>query len=51
MQDDKQSDWHTNWQKVLTYVDDIIVRRIRQEDHISDLQQTFAYFLKSWSEA
>jgi hypothetical protein len=27
---------------VLTYVDDIIMRSIKQDDHISDLQETFA---------
>jgi hypothetical protein len=29
---------------VLTYVDDIIVRSTKQQDHISDLQETFANF-------
>jgi hypothetical protein len=29
---------------VLTYVDDIIVRSTRQEDHILDLQETFINF-------
>lgn len=33
---------------VLTYVDDIIVRSIKHEDHISDLQETFANFRKAW---
>ena len=26
---------------VLTYVDDIIVRSVKREDHISDLRETF----------
>jgi hypothetical protein len=30
----------------LTYVDDIIVKSIKQEDHIADLQETFANFRK-----
>jgi hypothetical protein len=29
---------------VLTYVDDIIVRRTKQEYHIADLQESFANF-------
>jgi hypothetical protein len=29
---------------VLTYVDDIIVKRTKQENHIADLQETFANF-------
>jgi hypothetical protein len=29
---------------VLTYIDDIIVKRTKQENHISDLQETFANF-------
>jgi hypothetical protein len=29
---------------VLTYVDDIIVKRTKQENHITDLQETFANF-------
>ena len=29
---------------VLTYVDDIIVKSTKQEDHIADLQETFASF-------
>jgi hypothetical protein len=29
---------------VLTYVDDIIVKRAKQENHIADLQETFANF-------
>jgi hypothetical protein len=28
----------------LTYVDDIIVRSTKQDDHILDLQETFANF-------
>jgi hypothetical protein len=32
---------------VLTYVDDIIVRRTKQQDHISDLQETFANFRRA----
>jgi hypothetical protein len=32
---------------VLTYVDEIIVRSIKQEDHISDLQETFTNFPKA----
>jgi hypothetical protein len=32
---------------VLTYVDDIIVRSMKQEDHIADLQETFANFRKA----
>jgi hypothetical protein len=31
---------------VLTYVDDIIVKSIKQENHITDLQETFASFRK-----
>jgi hypothetical protein len=31
---------------VLTYVDDIIVKSIKQENHIADLQETFANFRK-----
>jgi hypothetical protein len=31
---------------VLMYVDDIIVRSTKQQDHISDLQETFANFRK-----
>ena len=31
---------------VLTYVDDIIVKSIKQENHITDLQETFANFRK-----
>jgi hypothetical protein len=29
---------------VLTYVDDIIVKSTKQENHIADLQETFANF-------
>jgi hypothetical protein len=29
---------------VLTYVDDIIVKSAKQENHIADLQETFANF-------
>jgi hypothetical protein len=32
---------------VLTCVDDIIVRSMKQEDHIADLQETFANFRKA----
>jgi hypothetical protein len=32
---------------VLTYVDDIIVKSIKQENHITDLQETFANFRKA----
>jgi hypothetical protein len=35
-----------NGRKVLTYVDDIIVKSIKQENHIADLQETFANFRK-----
>ena len=31
---------------VLTYVDDIIVKSTKQENHIADLQETFANFKK-----
>jgi hypothetical protein len=31
---------------VLTYVDDIIVKSTKQENHIADLQETFANFRK-----
>jgi hypothetical protein len=31
---------------VLTYVDDIIVRSTKQENHIADLKETFANFTK-----
>jgi hypothetical protein len=29
---------------ILTYVDDIIVKSMKQENHIADLQETFANF-------
>jgi hypothetical protein len=29
---------------VLTYVDDIIVKSTKQENHVADLQETFANF-------
>jgi hypothetical protein len=32
---------------VLTYVDDIIVKRTKQENHIADLQETFANFRRA----
>jgi hypothetical protein len=32
---------------VLTYVDDIILRITKQQDHISDLHETFANFLRA----
>jgi hypothetical protein len=32
---------------VLTYVDDIIVKSTKQENHIVDLQETFANFRKA----
>jgi hypothetical protein len=32
---------------VLTYIDDIIVKRTKQENHIVDLQETFANFRKA----
>jgi hypothetical protein len=32
---------------VLTYVDDIIVKSMKQENHIADLQEIFANFRKS----
>jgi hypothetical protein len=32
---------------VLTYVDDIIVKSTKQENHIADLQETFANFGKA----
>jgi hypothetical protein len=32
---------------VLTYVDDIIVKSTKQENHITDLQETFANFRKA----
>jgi hypothetical protein len=32
---------------VLTYVDDIIVKSAKQENHIADLQETFANFRKA----
>jgi hypothetical protein len=32
---------------VLTYVDDIIVKSMKQENHIADLQETFANFIKA----
>jgi hypothetical protein len=32
---------------VLTYVDDIIVKSMKQENHIADLQETFANFRQS----
>jgi hypothetical protein len=33
-----------NGRNVLTYVDDIIVKSTRQENHVADLQETFANF-------
>jgi hypothetical protein len=33
---------------VLTYVDDIIVKSTKQEDHIADLQETFANLIKTY---
>ena len=32
---------------ILTYVDDIIVRSTKQEDHIADMLETFANFRKA----
>jgi hypothetical protein len=32
---------------VLTYVDDIIVKSTKQENHIADLQETFANFRRA----
>ena len=32
---------------VLTYVDDIIVKSTKQENHVADLQETFAKFRKA----
>jgi hypothetical protein len=32
---------------VLTYVDDIIVKSMKQENHIADLQETFANFRRA----
>jgi hypothetical protein len=32
---------------VLTYVDDIIVKSTKQENHIADLQETFANFMQA----
>jgi hypothetical protein len=32
---------------VLTYVDDIIVKSMKQENHITNLQETFANFRKA----
>jgi hypothetical protein len=32
---------------VLTYIGDIIVRSMKQQDHISDLQGTFANFRRA----
>jgi hypothetical protein len=32
---------------VLTYVDDIIVKSTKQENHIADLEETFANFRKA----
>jgi hypothetical protein len=32
---------------VLTYVDDIIVKNTKQENHIANLQETFANFRKA----
>jgi hypothetical protein len=32
--------------KMLTYVDDIIVKSTRQENHVTNLQETFANFKK-----
>jgi hypothetical protein len=36
-----------NGRTVLTYVDDIIVKSIKQENHIANLQETFANFRKA----
>jgi hypothetical protein len=35
---------HQIGRNVLTYVDDIIVKSTKQENHIADLQETFANF-------
>jgi hypothetical protein len=32
---------------VLTYVDDIIVKSTKQENHIANLQETFANFMQA----
>jgi hypothetical protein len=32
---------------VLTYVDDIIVKSTKQENHVADLQETFANFRRA----
>jgi hypothetical protein len=32
---------------VLSYVDDIIIKSTKQQDHISDLQETFANFRRA----
>jgi hypothetical protein len=32
---------------VLTYVDDIIVKSTKQENHVADLQETFANFKRA----
>jgi hypothetical protein len=32
---------------VLTYVDDVIVKSMKQESHIADLQETFANFRRA----
>jgi hypothetical protein len=32
---------------VMTYVDDIIVKSTKQENHVTDLQETFANFRKA----
>jgi hypothetical protein len=32
---------------ILTYVDDIIVKSTKQENHIADLQETFVNFRKA----
>jgi hypothetical protein len=32
---------------ILTYIDDIIVKSTKQENHIADLQETFANFIKA----
>jgi hypothetical protein len=41
---DFQSSQHSDRQYVLTYVDDIIVKSMKQENYIADLQETFANF-------
>jgi hypothetical protein len=52
MPEEALAEWHQVLctqisRNVLTYVDDIIVKSMKQENHIADLQETFANFRKA----